>query len=253
MKLLQNKVAIVTGASAGIGRATATLFASHGAAVILGARRENALAQMATEITASGGKAAYLAGDVGEEGYNEAVVSLALEHFGGLHVAFNNAGTLGFPGPVTKLSAQNWEATMRTNLTSAFFAAKHQLPALTTTKGSLIFTASFVGNTIGLPEQAAYAASKAGMVGLSKTLAAEYGPAGVRVNALLPGGTNTRMAEEFGEGDEARQFVQSLHALKRTADPEEIANAALYLASDMASFVTGSALLVDGGVSINKT
>ena len=133
----------------------------------------------------------------------------------------------------------------------AFLGAKYQVPAmLARGGGSLLFTSSFVGHTAaGLPGTAAYAASKAGLIGLTKALAAEFGPQGIRVNAVLPGGTATDMAPT---GDpEARAFVENLHALKRMAEPEEIARPVLHLASEAASFITGTALLVDGGVSIN--
>jgi NAD(P)-dependent dehydrogenase (short-subunit alcohol dehydrogenase family) len=119
--------------------------------------------------------------------------------------------------------------------------------------GSVIFTSTFVGYTVGLPGTAAYAASKSGLIGLTQALAAEFGPRGIRVNALLPGGTDTPMARAMNSTPKAWALVEGLHALKRVAKPEEQAQAALYLASDMSSFSTGTALLVDGGVSINRT
>jgi NAD(P)-dependent dehydrogenase (short-subunit alcohol dehydrogenase family) len=169
-------------------------------------------------------------------------------------VAFNNAGTLGRLGPVEDLSAADWHSTLDINLTSAFLAAKHQVPAmLARGGGSLIFTATFVGYSAGMPGTAAYAASKAGLIGLTQVLATELGPKGIRVNALLPGGTDTPMARAMTDTPQARAFVEGLHALRRLASPEEIARSVLYLASDASSFTTGSALLVDGGVSINRT
>ena len=119
--------------------------------------------------------------------------------------------------------------------------------------GSLIFISSFVGYTVGVPPMAAYAASKAELIGLTKALAAGYGSQNIRINALLPGGTDTPMGRTFANTSEAIAFVEGLHALKRMAQPEEIAKSALYLASDLSSFKTGSALLADGGVSINRT
>jgi NAD(P)-dependent dehydrogenase (short-subunit alcohol dehydrogenase family) len=119
--------------------------------------------------------------------------------------------------------------------------------------GSLIFTSTFVGHTAGMPGVAAYAASKAGLIGLVQALAAEFGPRNIRVNALLPGGTETPMAQAMIGTPEGRRFVETMHALKRIAQPDEIAKSALYLASDMSSFTTGTAMLVDGGVSINRT
>lgn len=255
MKALENKVAIVTGASSGIGYAAAKLFASEGAKVVLGARRGELLRKLSQEIADLGGEAIALAGDVTDESYAEALVQLAVSQFGGLDIAFNNAGineALGVDS--NDISLEEWNNTLTVNLTSAFLGAKHQLPQmLKRGGGSIIFTSSFVGYTISFPQKAAYAASKAGMIGLTKSLAAEFGSQGIRVNALLPGGTDTAMGREFANTPEIIEFVKSIHALKRLASPEEIAKSALYLASDASSFTTGTALLVDGGVSICKT
>ena len=254
MTALSNKVAIVTGASSGIGYATAKLFAREGAKVVVGARRQPELDALVEEITQAGGYAVALAGDVKDEAFAKALVELAIARFGGLDVAFNNAGTIGEMGATPDVTLAGWEDTIRTNLTSAFLGAKHQLPAmLDRSGGSLIFTSTFVGYTIGLPGMAAYAASKAGLIGLTQALAAEFGPKGIRVNALLPGGTDTPMSRAFANTPDTLAFVQGLHALKRMALPEEIAKSALYLASDASSFTTGAALLADGGVSINRT
>jgi NAD(P)-dependent dehydrogenase (short-subunit alcohol dehydrogenase family) len=151
--------------------------------------------------------------------------------------------------PTIDLSLATWRDVINTNLTAAFLGAKYQVPAMRA-GGSLIFTSSFVGHTVGMPGMGAYAASKAGMIGLVLTLAAELGPAGIRVNAILPGGTLTGLAPAT---EEARAFVRSIHALKRMAEPDEIARSVLYLASDASSFTTGTAMLVDGGVSITRT
>ncbi len=254
MSALSNKVAIVTGASSGIGYATAKLFAREGAKVVVAARRQPELDALVEEITHAGGHAVALAGDVKDEAFAEALVELAIDRFGGLDVAFNNAGTTGEMGATPAVSLAEWENTIRTNLTSAFLGAKYQLPAmLARNGGSLIFTSTIVGHTVGLPGMAAYAASKAGLIGLTQALASEFGPQGIRVNALLPGGTDTPMGRAFANTPDALAFVHGLHALKRMAQPEEIAQSALYLASDASSFTTGSALLADGGVSIHRT
>lgn len=245
------KTVIVTGASSGIGAAAARLLAAEGAALVLGARRDALLNDLAEEIAREGGQAAWLAGDVREERYAEALVQLAVSTFGGLDAAFNNAGILGNLGPVPKMAAATWREVIAVNLTSAFYATKYQIPVLKERGGgAILFTSSFVGHRIGLPGMGAYAASKAGLIGLTQVLAAEHGPEGIRVNSLLPGGTKTPMA---GDDAEFHQFVEGLHALKRMADPEEVARTALFLLSDSASFVTGSAMLADGGCSINKT
>lgn len=253
MSVLQNKVAIVTGASSGIGRATAKLFAQQGAKVIVAARRQHELDSLVDEIQQTGGEAQALAGDVKSEVYAKALVDFAIQEYNGLDIAFNNAGILGVSDSTPNVSLSAWNETIETNLTSAFLGAKYQLPAMLKSGGSLIFTSSFVGNTIGMPQMAAYSASKAGIVGLTKALASEYGANAIRVNALLPGGTDTPMAKEFGDSPEMIEFVNSIHVLKRRALPEEIAHSALYLASDASSFTTGTAMLVDGGVSISKT
>jgi NAD(P)-dependent dehydrogenase (short-subunit alcohol dehydrogenase family) len=253
MSLLSNKVAIITGASSGIGKAAAELFAREGAKVVLAARRRAELDAVASAIVNAGGQAVALAGDVAEEAFSAALVELAVGRFGGLDVAFNNAGTLGAMGETPTIVSSAWEDTLRVNLTSAFFAAKHQVPAmLRRGGGSLIFTSTFVGYTAGIANLAAYAASKSGLIGLTQALAAEFGARGVRVNALLPGGTDTPMGRVVANSPEALAYVESLHALKRIARPEEIARSALYLASDASSFTTGIALLADGGVSIQR-
>lgn len=253
MNTLSNKVAIVTGASAGIGYASARLFAREGASVVVGARRQQELDALVREIEAEGGRAVALAGDVGDESYARALVDVATEAYGGLDIAFNNAGVLGAMGPASDMSRDDWDEVLATNLTGAWLGAKYQLPAMAARGGgSLLFTSSFVGHTAGMPGMAAYATSKAGLIGLTQVLAVEHGAQGIRVNALLPGGTDTDAARTFANSPEAMDMVRGLHALKRIASPEEMAQSALYLASDAASFTTGSAMLVDGGVSVNR-
>ncbi|MDR6293394.1 MULTISPECIES: SDR family oxidoreductase [Inquilinus] len=253
MNRLETKVAIVTGASAGIGRATARLFAAEGAKVVVGARRDAELATLVAEIAAAGGQAVALAGDVRSEDYAKALVALAVERFGRLDVAFNNAGTLGEMGASTGVSEAGWSDTVAINLTGAFLGAKHQIAEMVKRGGgSVIFTSTFVGHTFSFPGVAAYAASKSGLIGLTQALAAEFGPQAVRVNAVLPGAVDTDMYRTANGTPEAREHLSSLHALKRVGTPEEIARSVLYLASDDSSFVTGTASLVDGGISIAR-
>lgn len=256
MTTLADKVAIVTGASSGIGYATAKLFAREGARIVVAGRRQAALEALVGEIEAAGGQAVCVAGDVRDEAHAKALVDAAVGRFGGLDIAFNNAGSTGAMGSVAEISLEGWRDTLDTNLTSAFLGAKYQVPAMISRGGgSLIFTSSFVGYTVGFPGMAAYAAAKAGLVGLTQVLATEFGAKGIRANAILPGGTDTpaNAANLPGAPEGTRGFIEGLHALKRLARPEEIARSVLHLASDASSFITGAAILVDGGVSISRT
>ncbi|MDF9620304.1 SDR family oxidoreductase [Pseudomonas entomophila] len=249
---LTDKVAIITGASSGIGRAAAQLFARHGARLVLTARRQGELNQLLDELDGGGqGAAIAVPGDITDPALAAELVHAAIRHFDGLDIAFNNAGTLGELAPTSDLALEAWRHTLDTNLTSAFLCAQAQIPALLNRGGgSLIFTSTFVGHSVGMPGMVAYAASKAGLVGLTQVIAAEYGAQGVRANALLPGGTDTPMGRSAMSSPEARAHVEGLHALKRLARPEEIAEAALFLASEASSFMTGAAMAVDGGVSV---
>lgn len=254
MKQLSGKVAIVTGASSGIGYETAKLFAKEGAQIVVTARRQAELDALVAEIEGAGGAAIAVAGDIGDESLARELVDVAVSRFGGLDIAFNNAGLTGESASVPDIATDAWNATIQTNLTSAFLGAKYQIPAMIKRGGgSIIFTSTFVGHTAGLPGMGAYAASKAGLIGLMQVIAVEYGSQGIRSNALLPGGTDTPAGRGFSNTPEKRAFVEGLHALKRLALPEEIARSALFLASDASSFTTGASMMTDGGVSINRT
>ena len=250
---LRDKVVIITGASSGIGAAAALMFSNAGAKLVLGARRENELALVTEQIHLSNGTATYLVGDVGQEEYNKSLVTLAEQSYGRLDCAFNNAGIMGDSVAVPNMASENWHAVLNSNLTSAFYASKYQIPLMKRSgAGSIILTSSFVGYTAAFPGMGAYAASKAGLIGLAQVIATEHGADGIRTNTLLPGGTKTAMAGDIDTDPDRKSFYDSIHALKRMALPEEIAKAALFLASDDSSFVTGSALVVDGGNSISK-
>jgi NAD(P)-dependent dehydrogenase (short-subunit alcohol dehydrogenase family) len=252
MELISKSI-IITGASSGIGAAAALLFAAEGANMVLGARRSAELETLAGQINQSNGRAVFLAGDVRDEDYADALVVLAMQEFGGLDGAFNNAGIVGEMGSVADMEIGNWNDVISVNLTSAFLAAKAQIPVMRKRgQGSIVFTSSFVGfSNGGMSGMGAYAASKAGLIGLVQSLASDHAADGVRVNALLPGGTITPSG---GEGDPAAlDFIANLHPMKRMANAKEIAQAALFLLSDRSTFMTGSPMIVDGGMSVRLT
>ena len=254
MFTLIDKVAIVTGASSGIGAAAARLFAQAGAAVVVSARRKDRLDALVETIRSEGGQAVAVAGDVCDPDLADRLVATATQAFGGLDIALNNAGAVGVNAPVSDLTLDQWRETVDVNLTGAFLGARAQIPALLKRGGgSLIFTSTFVGHHIGLPGMGAYAAAKAGLIGLSRVIAAEHGAQGLRSNCLLPGGVDTETGRTFASTPEIVAFVEDMHALKRLATAEEIAQAALFLASDASRFMTGAAMCVDGGVTISKT
>ncbi len=247
--VLSDRVVIVSGASSGIGAAAAKLFAAEGACVVLGARRTPELDVVTASIVQAGGRAVALAGDVRDHNYADALVDMAVQSYGGLDAAFNNVGTMGVMGPVATMTVEQWNEVIAVNLTSAFLAAKAQIPAMQKRgRGSIVFTSSFVGfSNGGMPGMGAYAASKAGLIGLTQSLASDHAADGIRINALLPGGTHTPMG---GSDPAVLDLIAKLHPMKRMASPDEIAQAALFLLSDRASFMTGSPMIVDGGVSI---
>ncbi len=244
MKLLENKVAIITGASSGIGQATAVLFAAHGAAVVLNARGEKALQEVAADIRETGGRVHAVAGDAGLAETHSRLAEAAVSVFGGLDIAVNNAGAVGAMRPLAEISPAEWDDVLNVNLTSAFLGARYQIPLmLMRGGGSIVFTSSFVGTSVGIPGMAAYGAAKAALMGLVKGITADYAINGIRANALLPGGVDTPAAGDAAQ----KEWAAGLHAMKRIAEPQEIAQAALFLASPMASFVAGAALFADGG------
>jgi NAD(P)-dependent dehydrogenase (short-subunit alcohol dehydrogenase family) len=252
MGRLDGKVAIVTGAASGIGRASAILFAREGASVVVVDRNSTGTQATVSAISEQGGKVQGFGADVGKEDQVKAVIDSALTAFGGLDVVFANAGILGGPAPLLDQTVEEWQQILQTNLLGPFLAIKHAAPQMIKNgRGSIILTASTAGlkaNAGGAP----YSASKAGVISLAQTAANSLLGTGVRVNAICPGLIETGMtrttfdvARERGTADKIGQ----LNPLQRAGLPEEIAAMALFLASDESSYVNGQAFPVDGGLS----
>ncbi|MDD2058505.1 SDR family oxidoreductase [Pseudomonas sp. GD03860] len=250
MTLLQGKVAIVTGGASGIGKATARLFASEGARVVVADTNEQAGQAVVDLIEQVGGRAFFQAVDVRRDEQCAALVAATLERFGQLDIAFNNAGISGTPGLTESQSLEQWRLVLDINLTGVFNCMVHQLRAMKARGGSIINTASIMGLQ-GTPGAAAYSASKHGVIGLTRSAALEYGKHGIRINALCPGYVTTPMTTGSESEFNARTLEMALKtvALRRLGEPREQAEMALWLASDNASYVTGAHFVVDGGVT----
>jgi NAD(P)-dependent dehydrogenase (short-subunit alcohol dehydrogenase family) len=252
MARLDGKVAIVTGAASGIGRASAILFAREGACLIVVDQNETALNETADLITRGGGTAQAITADVGEERDVAAYVERALKSFGALDIVYANAGILGGTTPLLEQTTQQWEKILRTNLLGPFLAIKHAAPPMIKkSRGSIVLTASTAGLRAAAGN-APYSASKAGVISLAQTSANALSGTGVRVNAVCPGLIETGMTKDLFDSARERGThgkIGQLNPLKRAGAPEEIAAMALFLASDESSYVNGQAFAVDGGLS----
>jgi len=248
---LEGKVAVVTGAGRGIGRVAAELFATEGAAVVVADLVADAAQATSDAITTGGGRATAVAVDVADDTQVAKMVRAATETFGALHVLFNNAGI--FPhddGGVLDTPPSTWDRVMAVNLKGVWLGCRAAIPALTAAGGgSIVNVASFVALMGAATAQVAYTASKGGVLSFTRELAVEYARAGIRANALCPGPIDTPLLAEL-LADPARRQRRLVHIpMGRLGRPEEIARAALFLASDESSFMTGSALVVDGGIT----
>jgi NAD(P)-dependent dehydrogenase (short-subunit alcohol dehydrogenase family) len=245
---IRGSVVLVTGAGAGIGRAAALLLAEHGAAVVAADVQGELAGQTARQITDSGGDAVAVQADVSREDEVEAMVAAAVSTYGALDAAFNNAGLAPPAATIDRISTENWDRALAVNLRGVWLCMKHELAVmLAQGHGSIVNTSSVAG-LVGLPGSAAYAAAKHGIIGLTRSAAAEHGRRGVRVNALAPGLTRTDMVlGMIASGDLDEEAHLASVPLGRMAQPREIAEAVLWLASPLSSFVTGHVLAVDGG------
>ncbi|MGW4211328.1 SDR family NAD(P)-dependent oxidoreductase [Lentzea sp. NPDC004789] len=249
MTRLRDKVALVTGASSGIGEAAAKAMAAQGARVVLAARRTEELDRVAEEIRAAGGEAVGVRTDVSVDEDLENAVRTAEERFGGLDIAFNNAGSMGTMGLVAEQDPKTWGEDLFTVLTTTFMSMRHEIPALLRRGGGVIVNNASQLGVVGFGAGiSAYVAGKHGVIGLTKAAALEYASQNIRVNAVALASVDTPMYQSsVGASPEMTAYFNSLHPLGRIATPAEAASAVAYLAGDDAAFFTGSVLVMDGG------
>lgn len=243
MKQLDNKVAIVTGGASGIGKAIVELFVQEGAKVVITDLNEvlgNALVEsLGSDVTC------FIKADSSSAEDNKKIVDVAIEKFGALHIAVNNAGIGGAAAMVADYKLEDWKKVIDINLNGVFYGMHYQIPEIEKVGGSIINMASILGQ-VGFAHSSAYVAAKHGVVGLTKSAGWEYATRGVRINAIGPGFISTPLVEDALDKD-TLHYLETQHAFQRLGKPEEVAELALWLASDKSSFVTGSYYPVDGG------
>jgi len=251
MDRLAGKVALITGAGGGIGRESAVLFAAEGASVVCVDLNESAALETVETVTQRGGNAVSVTADVSSDDDTKMMVAVAEDTYGALHVMFNNAGIMhADDGDAQSTSEAIWDLTMNVNAKGVFFGCKHGIPAIQRSGGgSIINTASFVARLGAATPQVAYTASKGAVLALTRELAVVHAREGIRINALCPGPLHTELLMNVLDTDEKKQRRLVHVPMGRFGLAEEIAKAALFLASDDASYVTGTEFLVDGGIT----
>jgi NAD(P)-dependent dehydrogenase (short-subunit alcohol dehydrogenase family) len=248
MGKLDGKVAVITGAASGIGAATARSFAREGAALVLADLNEEGGERIAAECRSAGARAVFQRADVAAEADVAAMIERAVREHGGLHVLFNNAGLGGALGPIEQTSVEDWDRTQAILLRSVFLGMKHAIPPMRKAGGGSILSTASVAGLRGGAGPHCYSAAKAAVVNLTRSVALEVAKDSIRVNCICPGGINTPLIYERIGGEEiAGQLLQALQPLPRAGRSEDIAAMALFLASDDSVFVTGAAMVVDGG------
>src|SRR5438445_7620792 len=241
----EGKVALVTGGTSGIGKATAIAFARAGAKVVLSGRREKEGAQVVAEIKKLGGEAAFVRADVAKEADVKAMVNFAVDKFGRLDIAFNNAG-VEWKGTLDQATEAEYRRIFDINVWGVLNSMRHEIPMMLKNGGGAIVNTSSVAGHVGLAQVSVYIASKHAIEGLTKSVALEFAKQNIRINAIAPGVIATEMFDRFA-GDELREQILSIVPVGRVGASEEIAAAVLYLCSDAAKFTTGTSLVVDGG------
>jgi NAD(P)-dependent dehydrogenase (short-subunit alcohol dehydrogenase family) len=242
---LKNKVAIITGAASGIGESTALLFAKEGAKLILTDVNTEKGEKLVEAIKKDGGEAVFLKADVSRPEASEETVNLALEKYGQLDIAVNNAGIGGATVPVGEYEADEWNKVLGINLSGVFYGMRYQIPAMLKAGGGSIINVASILGSVGFAYSAAYVAAKHGVLGLTKTAALEYSANGIRINSVGPAFIKTPLLENLD--DDLLESLVSKHAIGRLGEPEEVAQLHLWLASERSSFATGAYYPIDGG------
>ena len=245
--LLENKIAVVTGAGSGIGAASAMRFAAEGARVLVADIRGHKAEQVVADIEDQGGVAAPCEVDVADDASVAAMVALCVETFGRIDALFNNAGTIRI-GNAVDLPVADWDLVMAVNVRSVFLGAKHAVPHMRTQGGGAIINTASISGLHGDGNGVVYAASKAAVINLTRAMSTDHAAEGIRVNAICPGTIETPPVRRMASTPGFKERNETAHAIGRLGQPEEIASAAVWLASDEASFVSGESIVVDGGL-----
>ena len=249
MGILQDKVVVVTGATSGIGEATALEIAREGGIPVLAGRREERGQALVSAIGEKGGRALFVATDVMVEGDIKRLIEETLSHFGRLDGAFNNAGILDCLGPLDTITTESYQKLMDVNVRSVFWSLKYEVPALKERGGAIVNCSSTAG-AVTAANFGVYVSAKHNLVGLTKSAAVDYAPYGIRVNCVLPGAVETEIWNPFPDGKAWMNALGAAAPIKRHAQPLEIAKPVVFLLSDGASYMTGSQVMVDGGYTI---
>lgn len=243
----KGKVAIVTGASSGIGKSTAELFAREGASVLVADVTDDLGQSVADDICKSGGVALFMHSDVSIPEDCEKMVAKAISEWGRLDIACNNAGIAGEQAPTADYSYEGWQRLISVNLSSVFYCMKHEIKAMLKSGGGAIVNVSSILGQVAFATAPAYTAAKHGVVGLTRCTAVEYASQGIRINSIGPAFIHTPMIQHLEESEEMRNLILGMHPIGRLGKPEEVADLIAFLSSDNASFITGSYYPIDGG------
>ncbi len=251
MTMFARKVAIITGGSSGIGRATAIAFAKQGAKVVVASRRIQESQETVELIRNVGGEAFFVKTDVSQEADVKTMVEKTIEIYGRLDYGFNNAGIDQIPTPLPEQTEETFDQLININLKGVWLAMKYEIPQMLKTGGGAIVNTASIGGLIGFPGIPIYIASKHAVLGLTKAAAIEYAKSGIRINAISPGTVITDLFERsLGKDPQMKEQIMAMHPIGRAGTPEEIASAVLWLCSEGAGFTIGQSLTVDGGFTV---